>query len=779
MNISIKYKAAILIAVTELLLLGILLFSNLHNSRENLEQQLDTQARATAELIGQSATDALLAFDLAQLQNQLDSVIGSHNIEFVSVVDHRGHTLVRAGKPLPNVDAVNATYRILVADTLFGEVKLSISRAQAEAALKKTTRNNFLIVSIEIVLVAIISISVGWYLTRNLSSLIEGTKAIEKGDYGIRVPVKSGDEIGVLATHFNHMAARLQESVEELEAGRKRFRDVADHTSDWLWETGPNDEYTYASNQIEHILGYAPEQAIGASLFQFMLANDAKRLRSLFYEYKADRRPFYGFEYQALRKDGGIVVLETNGVPVIDKSGKLSGYRGVTRDVTRRKEDAARLVYLSEHDPLTGLLSRHKFLELLEDEVRFSKHTNVPVTLLLIDIDGFKLVNDTHGHQVGDTLLKMVSEMLVNESMQFAQVARLGGDEFGVLLRGKNAEDGKSIAKRILINTQSTPLPIDSNPIHISACIGIASSPQDGTTGEELMAHGDAALIHAKNMGHNRYYVSRGTDRDIDVMRNTVNWRSVIHHAFEEQRLVIEYQPIVSTSFSSNKQKYEALIRIRDTNDELISAHEFIETAEMTGQINNIDKWVITEVTGLLSQPQNRDMCISVNISGKSLETLGFCENCHDIVSQADIDSSQLIFEITESTAIAEMGRTESFIMRMKRLGYRFSLDDFGVGFSSFSYLKHLPVDQIKIDGSFIRTLEASYEDQVFVDAIVRVAKGLGLETVAEFVDSDSTTHQLVKMGVDYLQGHYIGLADRTPTWPDMKRLNKPPTRRW
>ena len=779
MNISIKYKAAILIAATELLLLGILLFSNLHYSRENLEQQLDTQARSTAELIGHSATDALLAFDLAQLQNQLDSVIGSHNIKFVSIVDHRGQTLARAGRPPPAVDAVNATYRILVADTLFGEVRLSISRAQAEAALKKTTRNNFLIVMIEILLVAIISISLGWYLTRNLSTLINGTKAIEQGDFGIRVPVESKDEIGVLATHFNHMAARLQESIEELEAGRKRFRDVADHTSDWLWETGQNDQYTYASNQIEHILGYAPEQALGASLFQFMLANDAKRLRALFYEYKAVRRPFYGFEYQALRKDGAVVVLETNGVPVVDKTGKLSGYRGVTRDITRRKEDAARLVYLSEHDPLTGLLSRHKFLELLEDEVRFSNHTNVPVTLLLIDIDSFKLVNDTHGHMAGDTLLKMVSELLVNEARQFAQVARLGGDEFGILLRGKNAEEGKTLAKRILINAQSTPLAIDNEPIHISACIGIASCPQDGTTGEELMAHGDAALIHAKNMGHNRYYVSTGTDRDIDVMRKTVNWRSVIHHAIEEGRLVIEYQPIVSTSFRANKQKYEALVRIRDTSGELISAHEFIDTAEMTGQINNIDKWVITEVTRLLAQPQNRNLCISVNISGKSLETLGFCENCHDIVSQADIDPAQLIFEITESTAIAEMGRTESFIMKMKRLGYRFSLDDFGVGFSSFSYLKHLPVDQIKIDGSFIRNLETSYEDQVFVDAIVRVAKGLGLETVAEFVDSESTTHQLVKMGVDYLQGHYIGLADRTPTWPDMERLTRPPTRRW
>ena len=779
MNISIKYKAAILIAATELLLLGILLASNLHNSRQNLEQQLDTQAQATAELVASSATAPLLAQDLAQLQNQLDGVIGKHNIEFVSVTDHRGRTLALAGRPLSPKDAVNALYRITVADALFGEVNMTISRAQAEAALKKTTQSNFFIVALEIVLVAVISISVGWLLTRNLKPLIEGTKTIEKGDFSVRIPVQSRDEVGTLTQHFNHMAARLSESMEALEEGNRRFRDMADHTSDWLWEIDAEDQYTYASNQVEHILGYQPDQTIHVSLFQLMLAEDSKRLRTLFYEYKTDKRPFYGFEYKALRKDGSVVVLETNGVPVIDKSGNLTGYRGVTRDITRRKEDASRLVYLSEHDPLTGLLSRHKFLEVLDDEAEFSDYTKLPATFLLIDIDGFKLINDTHGHMVGDALLKLVSELLLNDSAQFAQIARLGGDEFGILLRGKESLEGKKLAKRILASIETAPLAIDNNPVHISACIGICTCPQDGVTGETIMAHADAALIHAKTMGHNRYYVYQGSDRDIDTMRQTVNWRSVIHQAIEENRLMLEYQPIVSTSFASNRQKYEALIRIKDRNGEIIPAFQFIATAEMTGQISEIDKWVLGKVTRLLSKPENKNLSISVNVSGKSLETLGFYENCQEIVQNAKIEPHQLMFEITESTAIAEMGRAENFIMTMKRMGYRFSLDDFGVGFSSFSYLKHLPVDQIKIDGNFIRNLETSYEDQVFVDAIVRVAKGLGLETVAEFVDSESAVKQLVNMGVDYLQGHYIGLADKSPIWPDMDQLKKPSTRRW
>jgi len=779
MKISIKYKAAILIAATELLLLGILLFSNLQGSRENLEQQLDTQAMATAELVGNAATSPLLSLDLAQLQTQLDGVIGKHNIKFVSISDHRGRVLAKAGNRPPEKDAVNASYRILVADTLFGEVKLTISRAQAETALAKTTRYNFLIVALEIALVAIISISVGWLLTRNLTSLIDATRAIEKGDYSVRIPVEQQDEIGTLTSSFNRMAARLYETMEELEAGNKRFRDISDNTSDWLWETDADDQFLYASNQVEQILGYTPDQVLGVSMFRFMLADDAKRIRALLYEFKTDKRPFYNFEYKALHQDGNVIVLETNGVPILGKNGELVGYRGVTRDVTRRKEDASRLVYLSERDPLTGLMSRHRFLEALEDEVDFSEYTKMPVTLLLIDVDGFKLINDTHGHMVGDALLKLVSELLQNDSTQLAQVARLGGDEFGILLRGKDSEEGKKLAKRILANIQTAPLAIDNQPVHISACIGICSCPNDGNTPEEMMAHSDAALMHAKSMGHNRYYIYKRSDRDIDLMRDTVNWRSEIRRALEEQRLDIEYQPIVPATPRVGYQKYEALVRIRDRNNELISAHQFIETAEMTGQITEIDKWMLRQVIDLLANPENRELCISINISGKSLETLGFCETCHELVEQAKIDPAQLIFEITESTAIAEMGRAENFIMRMKRLGYRFSLDDFGAGFSSFSYLKHLPVDPIKIDGIFIRSLETSYEDQVFVDAIVRVARGLGLETVAEFVDSSNTAYLLAQMGVDYLQGHHIGMAEKTPTWPDTDKLIKPPTRRW
>lgn len=778
MKISLKYKAAILVATTELLLLGLLLFFNLHSSRETLEAQLRNQARASAELVAASATGSLLALDLAQLQNQLDSVIGKYNISFVSISDHRGRVLAKAGDPLSSVEAVHAQHKISIADSLFGEVNLTISRAQAELALRQTTQSNMMIVALEIALVAILSMTLGWILTRNLTALIEGTKSIEKGDYSVRIPVKSKDETGVLARHFNFMAARLSESMEELETGRQRFVDMAENTSDWLWETDAEDRYTFCSGRIENILGFAPQQMVGSGFFEFMLPADAKRLYILLNEAREEKSSFYGFEYKAMRKDGVVVDLETNGVPVIDRKGQLTGFRGVTRDITRRKEDASRLVYLSEHDPLTGLLSRHKFLEILEDEVEFSELTNTPTTLLYIDLDGFKLLNDTHGHMVGDALLKLVAELLVNESSSTAQIARLGGDEFGILLRGVESPNGKKLAKRILASIDSAPLAINNNPIHITAGIGICTSPHDGITGETLIAHADAALNHAKAMGHNRYYIYQGSDRDIDTMRDTVNWRSVIHSAMEENRLSIEYQPIVSTAVDTQYEKYEALVRILDQDGESIPAGKFIRTAEHTGQVSEIDKWVLKTVIRTINESPNSNLCIAVNISGKSLETPGFCEYCQKLAFDSAIKPQQLIFEITETTAIAEMARAENFMTIMKRLGYRFSLDDFGVGFSSFSYLKHLPVDQIKIDGSFIRHLETSREDQIFVDAIVRVAKGLGLESVAEFVENETTFRMLAKMGVDNVQGHYIGMADKVLKWPDIKRLSEAHNRR-
>jgi diguanylate cyclase (GGDEF)-like protein/PAS domain S-box-containing protein len=757
MRLSLRYKAALLIALTEFALLSLLVVTNLYNTRQNLEEELSARTDSTTELIAASATEPLLAYDLAQLQNLLNGVMSKYGVVYGKITDHRDSVLAEVGVMPDATTVLVKEYPIKIVDSVFGKVYLAVSRADTELALAATTQSNLVIVAIEIILVAMISLTLGWFLTRNIEILSLAADDLSLGNYSTRVRVKANDEVGALATRFNEMATKLETTVVDLNHSHKRFRDMADNISDWLWETDSAGRYTYVSNKVESLLGYGPERLIGTSAFDLMTAPDAKRLRDLFGMAKKEHKPFYGLEFSTTDKDGGVVILEANGNPIIDESGILLGYRGVTRDITRRKNDESRLIYLAEHDALTGLLSRHRFLEILEDEIKLSFYSNTPLTVVFLDLDGFKLINDTHGHMVGDSLLRVIADLLLLHAGEGNYISRLGGDEFGVLLRHSDPEQGIALAQRILAAIEATELAIGGKPVHLSACIGLCSYPQDGADNEMLLAHADVALSRAKAQGHNRYHVFQPTDTSIEAMRQTVNWQTLIHEAIETNRLYLDYQPIMGVNDRRGEHYFEALVRLRDRDDSRFTAARFIDTAEYTGQVAKIDMWVLREILRVLNQPAQQDCVIAMNLSGRSLGTPGFLEYFQEQILASKVDPVRLVFEVTESAAIAEMTKAKSFILVMKDLGYRFSLDDFGVGFSSFSYLKHLPVDQIKIDGGFVQHLDTSREDQIFVSAIVQVARELGLVTVAEFVESQEILELLIDIGVDYVQGFHVG----------------------
>ena len=771
MKLSLKYKAALLIAIAEFALLGLLVVSNMMQTRQDLEEQLVIYARSTAELIADSVTEPLLGDGPAQLQNLLQGIVNKYRIRHITVTDPQDRLLAEAGTQTAPETAVGITYPITVAGNLFGTVHLEVARAETEAALADTTQSNLIIAALAIFLAVPISLTLGWFLTRNIGVLSKGAKALSRGDYRVRVQVNTNDEAGELAKHFNNIALRLENTTHELNQSHMRFRDMADNVSDWLWETDLEGRYTYTSPKVETVLGYTPEQIIGISAFEVIHQADTKKLEHFFRLLKQQRKPFYGFEFRARNKDGNTVMLETNGSPIIDASRSLVGYRGVTRDITRRKGDESRLLYLAEHDALTGLLSRHKFLEILEDEIRLSPHSGLPVTVLFIDLDDFRLINDTHGHMIGDSLLRVIADILLRQAGEFNVIARLGGDEFGVLLRGGDPDEGVALVQRILPAIESTQLTKGETIVHLSASIGICSYPDGGEDSETLLAHADIAMSRAKSLGHNRYHVYQASDKDIDDMRQTVNWQTIIHDATERDRLYLHFQPIVGVSNGTEGHYLEALVRMRDGNGKTYTAAQFINTAEHTGQIAKIDMWVLQNILKLLSEPEHQQCVIAMNLSGRSLGTPGFLDSFQERLFESGVHPNNIVFELTESAAIAEMTKAESLISIMKKLGYRFSLDDFGVGFSSFSYLKHLPVDQIKIDGSFIRHLDASREDQIFVNAIVQVAHELGLMTVAEFVETQETMGLLFGMGVDYVQGYHIGKPGPTLATPMIKRL--------
>lgn len=253
-------------------------------------------------------------------------------------------------------------------------------------------------------------------------------------------------------------------------------------------------------------------------------------------------------------------------------------------------------------------------------------------------------------------------------------------------------------------------------------------------------------------------------------MRETVTWQALIHEAIAEGRLHLDFQPIVCVSSNNEWRYFEALIRLRDRNGTLHPAARFIDTAEHTGQIVELDRWVLRRILEVLSDPRHRDCVIAMNLSGRTLDTPGIDEQFRLMLFDSGISPDRLVFEVTETAAVAELAKARSFVATMKKLGFRVALDDFGAGFSSFSYLKHLPVDQIKIDGSFIRHLVTSREDQILVRAIVQVARELGLATVAEFVESEAILDLLIEIGIDYAQGFHIARPAPTLESPAIER---------
>jgi diguanylate cyclase (GGDEF)-like protein/PAS domain S-box-containing protein len=507
-KLSLRYKAALFIAATQLALLGLLLVTNLVQTRNYLEEDLALHANSMAEVVATSATEPLLSMDLAQLKNLVDGVVMKYRIAHVRIVDHRGQELAAAGQPGDQAQRVHVERPILVAGSLFGTVRVEVSRAETAAAIAHNTRNNVSIALLEVGLVALISLTLGWFLTRNLATLARAAQAIGRGDYTARAPITAADEVGELATRFNAMAEQLQNHVSELAGSQRRFRELADDTSDWIWETDADGRYTYVSNRAEEIVGYTPDQLVGNSAFDYMGTEDAERLGKLFAGVRAEQRAFYGFEHAAVRADGSVVQLEANGRPILDAAGNVIGYRGVTRDVSRRKDDEARLVYLAEHDPLTGLFSRHRFLELLDDEVRLAAARGSSLAVLFVDLDDFKLINDTHGHVAGDALLRLVSEALRGAAGASTPIARIGGDEFGVLLLD---QADAAVAARVLdeiVHAFAAPIDVEGRPIAVSVSVGACVAPAGGADAHTLVRWADRAMYGAKRAGGSGYRLS-------------------------------------------------------------------------------------------------------------------------------------------------------------------------------------------------------------------------------------------------------------------------------
>ena len=422
-------------------------------------------------------------------------------------------------------------------------------------------------------------------------------------------------------------------------------------------------------------------------------------------------------------------------------------------DISDQRLAEEHLGWLALHDPLTGLLNRRGFLE----RARQLESEGETFALMLLDLDQFKDINDLRGHHQGDRLLQQVSHVLRGELRQTDIIARLGGDEFGILLPEADRKSVEHAARRCC-HAMHRIQPLEEEiSVAVTTSIGAVLYPEHGDNVDQLLANADIALYQAKARGRNAWHIFDGDDTHRARIHERVQWEKQIRSILAGDGIDMHYQPIMNLH-TGQISHYEALLRCRDEQGELLPTAQLIVAAEQNGLIHRLDEQVISAVFRHAALLQEQGNCpqFAINLSGLSFTNLNLVAHIRNCLFKTGVSPDLIIFEITETAALADIDASIQIMEALRAEGCRFALDDFGVGFSSLYYLKKLPVSYIKIDGSFIRNLRQDSEHQVLIRALVDVARAFRLHTIAEFVESEDVVQLLTELGVDYAQGFHI-----------------------
>jgi len=437
---------------------------------------------------------------------------------------------------------------------------------------------------------------------------------------------------------------------------------------------------------------------------------------------------------------------------------------GTVRKAKRQAESA--LHYMAYHDSLTGLANRREFERRLAHALEDAHETRHHHILLYLDLDQFKIINDTCGHIAGDELLKQISRLLSRHIRAGDTLARLGGDEFGVLLRGCDVNHGKKVAEALCAEVREFKLVWQNKPFSVSLSAGMVIISDAYNSTSELLSHADLACYAAKDSGRNNVQLYQTSDADMQQRQNDMHWTSRLQYALQTDSFLLFHQEMVPLqAHSADGFRTEFLVRLQQGKD-IVPPGAFIPAAERFGLMPRIDRRVIDmafnylDRTGLGREPTGT---FFINLSGGSFSDGELFSYIQKLVDKYRIRPERICFEITETSAFANLNQTISFIQQSRQEGFKFALDDFGSGMSSFSYLKALPVDYLKVDGSFIRNLLDDPIDLGIVDACNRIGHAAGLKTIAEFVENDAVKERLTELGLDYAQGY--GIAKPKPLY--------------
>lgn len=562
--------------------------------------------------------------------------------------------------------------------------------------------------------------------------------------------------------HRRDLERRQRQLATNLKRSERMHRFLVDSSPDLIFTLDEQRKVVFANERVNRLLGTSPDELLGKPFQSLVFEDDIERAcynleRAEDHECSAELRLLNA-------NDEAVRYFEVQFIPVnlsedFSPPGKSlqSGIYVLARDISERRQANDRLAYLAYHDILTGLPNRELFRDRVGLSIIQARRSGLQLAIMFVDLDRFKLINDTYGHQKGDELLREVARRLQGGLREVDTLARIGGDEFTVLLPGLRSRDDVSCVARKLIDIMTRPFDIDGQAMFVSASVGIAFYPDDGTDIETLMRHADIALYHVKSRGKNDFVFFSGNMGEVSSRRLSIE--NEIRLAIEEKQFELFYQIQVDTK-SQRKVGLEALIRWHHPLKGLVSAGGFIPVAEEIGLMPQITGWVLETACRDLRRWWDIGLGIervSINVSPCVLETGEFLARLIETLKKYQIPHRNFEIEITENAFIGDRGTVADCLRKISAQGIRIAIDDFGTQYSSLSYLRHLPIDTLKIDQSFVREIETIDDVSPIMCAIVGIADGLGLNVVAEGVETEIQAQFLHRLGCHEMQGFLFG----------------------
>jgi diguanylate cyclase (GGDEF)-like protein/PAS domain S-box-containing protein len=555
---------------------------------------------------------------------------------------------------------------------------------------------------------------------------------------------------------FSAKALALENQQERFELLSKAHYRVLDNLTNTVIEITPKGRISFLNNAWQQSTDYMISESIGKPFTDFI--HESSRsivgyIEEAYTELLSGNRQEENIEFKLKKKNNDFFWVKMILSPYFDENDALFGISGTINDITVRKKAEQELKHVAFHDTLTGIHNRYYFDDMLINTAQTTARTRHQHSLMYIDLDHFKIINDSQGHHQGDLVLKEIALLLSERTRASDVLCRIGGDEFAIIVNNTNVEDAKHLGQDICKAISDASFKFEDKVYKVSCSIGIASIDGLALSSDLYLQQADIAMFVAKERGRNRVHIYTEDDQLTDEIKQSFEWAQQLQKALHDDSITLHFQPIIDVQ-TREVAYFEALVRL-EIDGKLIFPDSFIGPLEKAGDMNILDRHVIGKALQMMSQHQNLET-VAINLSAQAFSDDRLVVYIEEKLTQYNIAPARVIFELTESASLSNITGTQRLVNRLNELGCSFSIDDFGTGFSTFSYLKQIPAESVKIDGSFVKDMLKDTTDAALVKAIHDTAKALNKKTVAEFVEDEATLIKLGELGVHYAQGYHI-----------------------